>query len=151
MWLHMGGVQTPLESLHWKLTLGEKSLAAPGNQTCIGNVPVWCSTNWATSPHVVLFLFFFLFFLSGVSVCLYFTLTTTSSVKHLHLDFLSCSVKKNSFLNLFYVWCAVQMCLCINCATCTWSVTAPEVVLVMHTMYRKCLLPFSCWLATLWH
>ena len=95
--------------------------------------------------------FFFFFFLSGVSVCLYFTLTTTSSVKHLHLDFLSCSVKKNSILNLFYVWCAVQMCLCINCATCTWSVTAPEVVLVMHTMYRKCLLPFSCWLATLWH
>ena len=40
-----GSVQTPLESLHWKLTLGEKSLDPPG--IC---VPVLCSTNWATSP-----------------------------------------------------------------------------------------------------
>ena len=30
--------------------LGEKSLAAPGNRTCVGNVPVRCSTNWSTSP-----------------------------------------------------------------------------------------------------
>ena len=41
-----GGVH----SLHWKLTLGEKSLAAPGNRNCVGSVPVRCSTNWATSP-----------------------------------------------------------------------------------------------------
>ena len=26
-------VQTPLDSLHWKMTLGEKSLAAPGTRT----------------------------------------------------------------------------------------------------------------------
>ena len=44
------GVRTALESLHWKLTLGEKSLAAPGNRTCVGGVPVRCCTNWATSP-----------------------------------------------------------------------------------------------------
>ena len=33
-----------------KLTLGEKSLAAPGNRTCLNGVLVRCSTNWATSP-----------------------------------------------------------------------------------------------------
>ena len=38
---------TVQESLHWNLTLGEKSLAAPGNRTCVGNVPVQCFTNWA--------------------------------------------------------------------------------------------------------
>ena len=34
MWLHTWAVQTllDLESLHWKLTPGEKSLAAPGTQ-----------------------------------------------------------------------------------------------------------------------
>ena len=42
-----GSVQTPLEGLHWKLTLGEKSLDPPG--IC---VPVLCSTNWATSPSL---------------------------------------------------------------------------------------------------
>ena len=39
------------KSLHWKLTLGEKSLSAPGNRTCVGSVPVRCFTNWATSLH----------------------------------------------------------------------------------------------------
>ena len=44
-------VRTPKESLHWKLTLGEKKfLAAPGNQTCVSGVPVRCFTSWATSP-----------------------------------------------------------------------------------------------------
>ena len=38
------------KSLHWKLTQGEKSLAAPGNRTCVSGVPVRCCTNWATSP-----------------------------------------------------------------------------------------------------
>ena len=33
-----------------ELTVGEKFLAAPGNRTCVGGVPVRCSTNWATSP-----------------------------------------------------------------------------------------------------
>ena len=47
-----GGVRTPWESLHWKLTLGEKSLAAQRNRTCVGSVPVRCSTNWATSPSL---------------------------------------------------------------------------------------------------
>ena len=36
--------------LHRKLTLGEKSLAAPGNRTCVGSLPVRCSINRATSP-----------------------------------------------------------------------------------------------------
>ena len=44
------GVWTPYESLHWKLTWGENSLAAAGNWTCIGGVPLWCSANWAPSP-----------------------------------------------------------------------------------------------------
>ena len=44
------GECAPQASQHWKLTLGEKSLAAPGNQTCIGGVKVHCSINWATSP-----------------------------------------------------------------------------------------------------
>ena len=43
-----GGVQTPQESLHWKLTLGEKSLAAPVNRTSLSGVTVRRSTNWAT-------------------------------------------------------------------------------------------------------
>ena len=44
-----GVVRTPKESLHWKLTLGRKSLAALGNRTCISRVTVWCSISWATS------------------------------------------------------------------------------------------------------
>ena len=47
-----GSVQTPLESLHWKLTLGEKSLDPPANWTCVICMPVWWSTNWATSPSL---------------------------------------------------------------------------------------------------
>ena len=35
-----------------KLTLGEKSLAAPGDRTCVIGLPVRRSTNWATSPPV---------------------------------------------------------------------------------------------------
>ena len=50
------------ESLHWKLTLGEKSFAAPGNRTCVSGVLVRISTNWTTSPpllcHVQPFPFF---------------------------------------------------------------------------------------------
>ena len=43
---HGGGdIRTPWESLHWKLTVGEKSPAAPGNRTCVGGVAVQCSTN----------------------------------------------------------------------------------------------------------
>ena len=41
-----GGVRTPQERLHWKLTVGEKSLTAPRNRTCIDSLPVRCSTNW---------------------------------------------------------------------------------------------------------
>ena len=44
------GARTPSERLHWKLTLGEKSLAAPGNRTRLSGVPVRRSTNRATSP-----------------------------------------------------------------------------------------------------
>ena len=35
-----GVVRTPKESLHWKLTLGRRSLAAPGNRTCV-SFPLW--------------------------------------------------------------------------------------------------------------
>ena len=47
---------TPWESLHWKLALQEKVIAALGNRTCVGSVPVRCSTNWAT-PHPTHFAF----------------------------------------------------------------------------------------------
>ena len=33
-----------------KVNCGRKSLAAPGNSTCIGSVPIRCSTNRATAP-----------------------------------------------------------------------------------------------------
>ena len=36
------------ESLHWKLTLGETFLAAPGDQTCISSMTLKCSPSWAT-------------------------------------------------------------------------------------------------------
>jgi len=39
MRLHTEAVRTPSESLHWKLTLGEKSLAAPGTRTRVSIVP----------------------------------------------------------------------------------------------------------------
>ena len=38
-----------------KLTLGERSLATPGDWTPVSSMTVWCSTNWVTSP-----LFFFM-------------------------------------------------------------------------------------------
>ena len=55
----MGGVPTPSDSLHWKLTLGGKSLATLGNWTCLSSVSAQCSTTmsyiptpkeWAKSP-----------------------------------------------------------------------------------------------------
>ena len=36
---HTGAVRTPSESLHWKLTLGERSLAAPGTRTRVSIAP----------------------------------------------------------------------------------------------------------------
>ena len=43
-----------LKRVHWKLTLAEKSLAVPGNRTCVsGAVPVRCSTNGATFQPTV--------------------------------------------------------------------------------------------------
>ena len=45
-------VRTSSESLHWKLTLGEKYLAAPGIGTYLSSVPVRRFTNWATSLHL---------------------------------------------------------------------------------------------------
>ena len=48
-----GGVRTPLESVQWKWSLGERSLATLRNRTCVGDVRVRHSANWATSPpHV---------------------------------------------------------------------------------------------------
>ena len=40
-----GGVRTLKESVHWKLTLGRKSMAAPGNGTCISGMTT------ELSPH----------------------------------------------------------------------------------------------------
>ena len=38
--------------------LWEKNpLLAPGNRTCVGSVPVRCSTNWATFPSITHWLF----------------------------------------------------------------------------------------------
>ena len=37
-----GGVRTPKHSLHWKLTLGRKSLVPPENRTCVCDVTVRC-------------------------------------------------------------------------------------------------------------
>ena len=47
------GVQIPKESLQWKMTLGRKSLVAPGNRTCVSGMTIRCSTNWATSPPYI--------------------------------------------------------------------------------------------------
>ena len=44
------GVRTPKESLHWKLTLGRKSLAAPRNRTCVSGVTVRCSSQLSYIP-----------------------------------------------------------------------------------------------------
>ena len=45
-----GGTDTVSESLHWKLALGEKSLAAPGNRTCANGVPVRRSNQLSYIP-----------------------------------------------------------------------------------------------------
>ena len=45
-----GGVQTLYQSLHWKLTLAEKSLAAPRTWAYVSGVPVRRSTNWGKTP-----------------------------------------------------------------------------------------------------
>ena len=46
------GVTDTYKSLHWKLTLGEKSLAAPGNRTWISGVTVWCSNQLSYIPNI---------------------------------------------------------------------------------------------------
>ena len=54
MWLHTGVYGHTLESLHWKLTLGEKSLAAPGKRTCISGALVQCSNQLSYIPtHLI--------------------------------------------------------------------------------------------------
>ena len=49
-----GGTKTNKKAnKHWKLTPGEKSLATPGNRTCLSSVQVWCSAKQAMcQPHV---------------------------------------------------------------------------------------------------
>ena len=44
------GVRTPKESLHWKLTLGRKSRAAPVNRTCVKGVTVRRSNPLSCIP-----------------------------------------------------------------------------------------------------
>ena len=41
---------TDTESLHWKLTLGRKSLAATGNRTCVSGMTVRCSNQLSYIP-----------------------------------------------------------------------------------------------------
>ena len=60
-----GGCTDTHRSLPWNLTLGEKSIAASGNRTCVSSVPIRCSINWATSQ-------------------LKFTITETSTAALLH-------------------------------------------------------------------
>ena len=50
-----GSVRTPKESLHWKLTLGRKSLAAPGNRTCVSGVTVRCCNQLSYIPSPYFF------------------------------------------------------------------------------------------------
>ena len=50
-----GGVRTPKESLHCKLTLVEKSLAAPGNRTCVSGVTVRCCNQLSYIPSPYFF------------------------------------------------------------------------------------------------
>ena len=54
-----GGVRTPWESLHWKLTLGEKSLAALGNRTCLNQrhagLPLY-QLSYIPTPNLYLML-----------------------------------------------------------------------------------------------
>ena len=45
-----GGVRTHARESALKIVSRRKSLAAPGNRTCLSGVPVRRSTNWATSP-----------------------------------------------------------------------------------------------------
>ena len=45
-----GGALTLKESLHWKLTLGRKFLAASGNWTCVSGVMVQCSNQLSYIP-----------------------------------------------------------------------------------------------------
>ena len=52
MQLNMGAVQIPKESLHWKLTLGQKSLAMSGTQTCISIAPGFQSDVLPTGPSL---------------------------------------------------------------------------------------------------
>ena len=44
------GVWTPKECLHWKLTLGRKSLAAPWNRTCVSSMTVRWSNKLSYIP-----------------------------------------------------------------------------------------------------
>ena len=44
------GIWTWKESLHWKLTLGRKSFAAPGNWTCVSGVMARCSNQLRYIP-----------------------------------------------------------------------------------------------------
>ena len=46
-------VRTPKESLHRKLTLRRKSLAAPGNRNCVGGVTIRCANQLDYIPSQV--------------------------------------------------------------------------------------------------
>ena len=55
MFMHViahGGVQTPKESLHWKLTPGRKSLATSRNWTCVSSTTVRCSNQPSYIPSL---------------------------------------------------------------------------------------------------
>ena len=46
-----GGVPTHVRESSWKSTLGEKSLATPGNRACISGMMVRCSNQLSYIPH----------------------------------------------------------------------------------------------------
>ena len=71
------------KSLHWKLTLGEKSIAAPGNQTCVSGMTVWCSNQLSYVP----------IFVSGNNQCTIEWATSTLWV-----------IKINTYTRASYSW-----------------------------------------------
>ena len=66
------GCMDPKESLHWKLTLGRKSFASPGNWTCVSSMMVWCFNQLSYIPSLfVLLSLSFSNFLDGeILICL---------------------------------------------------------------------------------
>ena len=75
MWVHKG-VYTHHVRMHWKVTLGRKSLAAPGNWTCGSGMMVRCSNQLSYIPTSMLYNHQpWCHYLSTVVLMLHFVLT----------------------------------------------------------------------------